>query len=136
MPEIKEKSANIIQHDFKAPNIDYPSSRAMIEPADNGNGSNGGNNMERYVTHEELDHAVDKLSAKMDLVAEKTDTKIIRLNDKIDTIPDKISISLNTYDKEQRKEHETTKRYLIGTLGIGGTAILVSIIGIVVSLFN
>lgn len=43
---------------------------------------NGGGNMAKYVTHEELNHAVDRLSDKMDLMESHIDTKFEQVNTK------------------------------------------------------
>ncbi|WP_282801248.1 hypothetical protein [Secundilactobacillus kimchicus] len=42
----------------------------------------GGNNMNKYVTHEELDHVVDRLSDKIDLMESHIDAKFEQVNTK------------------------------------------------------
>lgn len=37
--------------------------------------NHGGENMDKYVTHEELNHAYDNLSNKIDLMSEHIDNK-------------------------------------------------------------
>lgn len=42
--------------------------------------NSGGGNMKDYVTHEELDHAVDKLSSKIELSEAHIDTKLAEIS--------------------------------------------------------
>ena len=86
-----------------------------------------GKNMSDYVTREELNHAVDKLSSKIEVSEAHEDTRFVELNGKLDQIPDKIKLALNDYDEKQRQSHKETIRFLSGTILLGIVTILVSI---------
>lgn len=90
--------------------------------------SGGDDNMKNYVTREELNHAVDRLSSKIDLSEAHTETKLANLEAKIENIPDKINLALSNHDKVQRQEHRETQRFLWGTIAIGGLSLIVTII--------
>jgi hypothetical protein len=100
--------------------------RDTIKPDNNGN-NDGGGNMKDYVTHEELNHVFDKLVSKIELSEAHTETKLGELSGKIDRIPDKISLALNEREKEQRKEHKETQRFLWGTIILGIASIIISV---------
>ena len=88
--------------------------------------------MSNYVTKEEFNAAINNLSHQIELNQEKTKSNFDLLSQKLDSIatsiPDKIQISLDAKEKEDRKAAIETRRYIVGT-------IILSVIGIVVSLF-
>lgn len=96
------------------------------------NSGGGGSNMSNYVTKEEFNAAINNLSHQIELNQEKTKSNFDLLSQKLDSIatsiPDKIQISLDAKEKEDRKAAIETRRYIVGT-------IILSVIGIVVSLF-
>lgn len=96
------------------------------------NSGGGGSNMSNYVTKEEFNATINDLAHQMELNQEKTKSNFDLLSQKLDSIatsiPDKIQISLDTKEKEDRKTAIETRRYIVGT-------IILSVVGIVVSLF-
>ncbi|MBE1727434.1 hypothetical protein HFM82_14500 [Lactobacillus plantarum] len=84
---------------------------------------NGGKNMDKYVTHEELQRVADKITNRIDLLDHD-------MQNNFDRIPDKIEIALNEHDERTRAEHKETKRFIIGTLIIGGLSLIVGIIAL------
>lgn len=95
------------------------------------NGGGGGNDMSNYVTKEEFNIAINNLTHQMKLNQEKINSNFSLISQKIEStttaIPDKIQISLDAKEKEDRKDATETRRYIVGT-------IIMSVIGIIVSL--
>lgn len=66
----------------------------------NGNKNGGGGNMNKdYVTHEELNHAVDRLSDKMDLIDSHIDTKFEKVNTKFEEVNTKLAMQETSMHK-------------------------------------
>jgi len=52
-----------------------------------------------YVTHEELNHAVDRLSDKMDLIDSHIDTKFEKVNTKFEEVNTKLAMQETSMHK-------------------------------------
>lgn len=92
----------------------------------------GGNDMSNYVTKEEFNAAINDLAHQMELNQEKTKSNFDLLSQKLDSIatsiPDKIQISLDAKEKEDRKEAIETRRYIFGTIILGIAGIIISLL--------
>lgn len=98
------------------------------------NGGGGGGDMSRYVTKEEFNLAILELEHKLELNHEKTNSKLDLLSQKLDSssnnISDKIQISLDAKDKEDKQESRETRRYILGTVILGLFGLAASIVSL------
>lgn len=96
------------------------------------NSGGGGNDMSNYVTKEEFNATINNLSHQIELNQEKTKSNFDLLSQKLDSIatsiPDKIQISLDAKEKEDRKEAIETRRYIFGTIILGIAGIIISLL--------
>lgn len=94
----------------------------------NGGNDNGGNNMDnRFVTHKELENVELRLGNKIDLLTQKVDNRF-------DSLPDKIQIQINNAEKEQEAKHTATMHWIWGSLVFGILSTAGTITTIIISL--
>ncbi|WP_137597821.1 hypothetical protein [Paucilactobacillus kaifaensis] len=76
-------TANTIHDDNQSNLVLEHSSQTSNHDIISGNNNDGGNGMKNdYVTHKELDYAIDKISSKIDLMEAHIDTKFESINTK------------------------------------------------------
>lgn len=87
----------------------------------------GGGNMDKYVTHQELNTATAKINGRFDIIDEKIDN----LSDKFPIVVENKLLNEREYQRQLQKEN---RRFFWGTIIIGGISALTGIISIILSL--
>ncbi len=97
----------------------------------NGNKNGGGGNMNKdYVTHEELNHAVDRLSDKMDLIDSHIDTKFEKVNTKFEEVNTKfeeVNTKFETVNAKLAMQETSMHKWIITVVSVA-----VAVIGILI----
>lgn len=104
--------------DFQTTSFPVDHSSTIYHTSDN-NSDNGGSDMNKYVTHEELKITELKLENKID-----------KLSIGIENIPDKIKLLIQDSEKEQQRQHTETVRWVVGTLIIGIVSTSISLFAV------
>ncbi len=91
------------------------------------NNGGGGGNMDKYVTHQELNTATAKINGRFDIIEEKIDN----LSDKFPIVVENKLLNEREYQRQLQKED---RRFFWGTIIIGGISALTGIISIILSL--
>lgn len=97
--------------------------RASIPPRYN-NGNGGGGNMDKYVSHQELNTVIAKINGRFDIIDEKIDN----LSDKFPIVVENKLLKEREYQRQLQKEN---RRFFWGTIIIGGISALTGIISII-----
>lgn len=96
---------------------------------------------EDYVTKAELDMHSKMIDVKLDSIKEGTYTRMDSLSNEIkymgsnlnENMEKTIKLAMYENEKSEREERKETKRYIVGTLIVGGLGILVSIVTFIMS---
>ncbi|WP_288728442.1 hypothetical protein [uncultured Limosilactobacillus sp.] len=99
--------------------------RNTLHKYDNYGGDSG--NMDKYVTHQELNTVIAKINGRFDI----TDEKIDNLSDKFPIVVENKLLNEREYQRQLQKEN---RRFFWGTIIIGGISALTGIISIILSL--
>ncbi|WP_141399860.1 hypothetical protein [Lactiplantibacillus plantarum] len=123
----KESNITQIRGFQSADSIDHSQRPRHNKGNDNYDGGNDMN--DRYVTHKELENAELRLSSKIDLLTQKVDNKF-------DSLPDKIQLQIDNAEKEQTVKHTATLHWVWGTLIFGVLSTIGTITTIIISLIH
>lgn len=108
----------------------------IIDSNDNYDG--GGGNMDSFVRKHELERVKSDLSHQIETNYIKTEASINDLKKDInnlkDALPKTVKLALLENNEKLEKEAKETRRFIIGTVIIGGLGLAASIISIVISL--
>lgn len=117
---------------------DYKNSKQRVEklhysPKNSSNNGGGGNDMSNFVTREELHRELDKLEDKINLRFDSIEKQLTNLPD---IMSDKMKLALHEKAESDRKESKETRRFVVGTIILGGLSLVVSVIGIIISILS
>lgn len=84
----------------------------------------GGGNMDKYVSHQELNTVIAKINGRFDIIDEKIDN----LSDKFPIVVENKLLNEREYQRQLQKEN---RRFFWGTIIIGGISALTGIISII-----
>lgn len=150
--EKKQKWPNVQEKDNTDDTVIYLNSpsRDKIKKNDDGNG--GGSDMDKYVTKEELktletkiDGQFNTLNAKLDgnfsLMNERFSSMNAKIIDdhkfqdeKFTSLPEQIKNIVHDSEDKQRKEINDNRKFIWGTIVIGGLATIASIASVILTI--